>query len=247
MQLSVVFIICSFNFRPSVKCDNTSSSHRCWVYHFENWYVVWKIAHVPYKPKVVLELVAYFDFLMTVRNTVPIANCAYCLLNVLPESYNSKTVCLCVGTEHLGHLIFISSVVCRQRSRVSSGLNEDDFTFGVNNRIADPEEWDINSRTDWLLASEETRKRPPGLTKEALNSLHTMIFINQEEESVKMRASKECSICLDSFLVGEKLLCLPCGHRFHSCCLEPWIRTCGDCPNCRTGIVVSNYRPVKWS
>lgn len=182
---------------------------------------------------------------MTVRNTVPIVNCAYCLLNVLPESYNSKTVCLCVSTEHLGHLIFISSVVCRQRSRVSSGLNEDDFTFGVNNRIADPEEWDINSRTDWLLASEETRKRPPGLTKEALNSLHTVIFINHEEESVKMRASKECSICLDSFLVGEKLLCLPCGHRFHSCCLEPWIRTCGDCPNCRTGIVVSNYRPVK--
>lgn len=146
---------------------------------------------------------------------------------------------------HLGRLIFISSVVCRQRSRVSSGLNEDDFTFGVNNRIADPEEWDINSRTDWLLASEETRKRPPGLTKEALNSLQTVIFINQEEESVKMRASKDCSICLDSFLVGEKLLCLPCGHRFHSCCLEPWIRTCGDCPNCRTGIVVSNYRPVK--
>jgi hypothetical protein len=29
---------------------------------------------------------------------------------------------------------------------------------------------------------------------------------------------------------------LRCGHRFHSTCLEPWVRKCADCPYCRTNI-----------
>uniref|UniRef100_A0A2C9V5F0 RING-type domain-containing protein n=1 Tax=Manihot esculenta TaxID=3983 RepID=A0A2C9V5F0_MANES len=49
-------------------------------------------------------------------------------------------------------------------------------------------------------------------------------------------------ICLESFKERDKLICLPCEHRFHFACLDPWVRTCGDCPYCRRDIVVSSHK-----
>ncbi|CAH9091143.1 unnamed protein product [Cuscuta epithymum] len=74
-------------------------------------------------------------------------------------------------------------------------------------------------------------KRPPGLTQESMESLRVEIF-NLDDSVLP-----DCSICLETFLDGEELFHLPCGHRFHNGCLIPWVRTCGDCPYCRTGIL----------
>ncbi|UNI23934.1 hypothetical protein JDV02_009724 [Purpureocillium takamizusanense] len=35
--------------------------------------------------------------------------------------------------------------------------------------------------------------------------------------------SGPCSICTESFLVGARLRKLPCGHRFHTDCVDPWL------------------------
>ncbi|TYI99875.1 hypothetical protein E1A91_A13G047800v1 [Gossypium mustelinum] len=56
--------------------------------------------------------------------------------------------------------------------------------------------------------------------------------INVERKT--SRESRDCSICLESFGEGDVLTQLPCGHRFHFACLDPWLRTCGDCPYCRS-------------
>uniref|UniRef100_A0A5B7AV22 Putative E3 ubiquitin-protein ligase RLIM n=1 Tax=Davidia involucrata TaxID=16924 RepID=A0A5B7AV22_DAVIN len=152
----------------------------------------------------------------------------------------------------------------RRSNRVSSGIiNHDDFTFRNDFRLADAGDWETEISREWqaggtpfidsiiqterLLVPEGTSKRPPGLTKEALDCLHLEVFSNTEDndEGTISRASRECSICLESFLEGDELIRLPCGHRFHSCCLDPWIRSCGDCPYCRAGIVVTSYRAIK--
>jgi hypothetical protein len=104
----------------------------------------------------------------------------------------------------------------------------------VSNRVLDPEDYDTDTRTDMLLASslssfQETRKRPCGISEEAFKSLNVDIFTNKGE-------TEECSVCLESFVEGEKILSLSCTHSFHSYCLEPWVRICSDCPNCRTCI-----------
>lgn len=40
-----------------------------------------------------------------------------------------------------------------------------------------------------------------------------------------------CSICTDDFLVGEDLRVLPCDHKFHPSCVDPWlINVSGTCP-----------------
>ncbi|KZV41182.1 hypothetical protein F511_10316 [Dorcoceras hygrometricum] len=85
-----------------------------------------------------------------------------------------------------------------------------------------------------------TSNKPPGLTQEALNCLCIEVFGVLEEEGDKEDISTEtgeCSICLESFLKGDKLIRLPCAHRYHVCCLDPWVRTRGQCPYCRRVII----------
>lgn len=43
-----------------------------------------------------------------------------------------------------------------------------------------------------------------------------------------------CSICTEDFLVGEDVRVLPCDHKFHPPCIDPWlINVSGTCPLCR--------------
>lgn len=43
----------------------------------------------------------------------------------------------------------------------------------------------------------------------------------------------ECAICMDSFLEGEMIRTLPCCHRFHASCLDPWLTCRWQCPLCK--------------
>ncbi|KAI8027093.1 putative E3 ubiquitin-protein ligase RHY1A [Camellia lanceoleosa] len=144
----------------------------------------------------------------------------------------------------------------RQSNRASSGRNRNVLTFGDHFRLLDAGDWetaisrewlagftDSISQTDQLLVPRETSQRPPGLTQEALHRLQLEVFSKAKysSEGEMLRASQECSICLESFMEGDELICLPCTHRFHSGCLDPWVRTCGDCPYCRRGIVATSH------
>lgn len=43
-----------------------------------------------------------------------------------------------------------------------------------------------------------------------------------------------CSICTEDFVVGSDLRVLPCNHRFHPECVDPWLlNVSGTCPLCR--------------
>jgi hypothetical protein len=43
-----------------------------------------------------------------------------------------------------------------------------------------------------------------------------------------------CSICTDEFKVGEQVRLLPCNHRFHPSCIDPWLLNMNStCPLCR--------------
>lgn len=82
--------------------------------------------------------------------------------------------------------------------------------------------------------SSTTSNRSPGLSKSAFLRLQIEIFEAKKDDN--REASPECSICLDGFYDRDELIRLRCGHRFHSTCLEPWVRKCADCPYCRTNI-----------
>ena len=43
-----------------------------------------------------------------------------------------------------------------------------------------------------------------------------------------------CSICTDDFELGQDQRVLPCNHRFHPACIDPWLlNVSGTCPLCR--------------
>ncbi|KAH8677407.1 hypothetical protein BX600DRAFT_506449 [Xylariales sp. PMI_506] len=43
-----------------------------------------------------------------------------------------------------------------------------------------------------------------------------------------------CSICTEDFNVGEDVRVLPCDHKFHPTCIDPWlVNVSGTCPLCR--------------
>ena len=48
----------------------------------------------------------------------------------------------------------------------------------------------------------------------------------------------ECSICLHDLrgASAEERLALPCAHVFHAACVEPWLRTHSECPECKTPV-----------
>jgi len=46
--------------------------------------------------------------------------------------------------------------------------------------------------------------------------------------------SLECSICLEKFVENEEIRVLPCNHKFHPVCIDPWLlNVSGTCPLCR--------------
>ena len=48
-----------------------------------------------------------------------------------------------------------------------------------------------------------------------------------------------CSICLDDFNLGDDIKITNCNHRFHTACLNEWLKTkinSPDCPLCRESL-----------
>ncbi|KAI7744030.1 hypothetical protein M8C21_019621 [Ambrosia artemisiifolia] len=104
-----------------------------------------------------------------------------------------------------------------------------------------------NTRAEMVSESwQETRRNHPvGLNEDELKCLQLESFSSEScrKSDESLSASTECTICLEGFQDGDKIICLLCTHRFHSCCLFPWVRVCGACPNCRKPILVN--APVK--
>ena len=58
------------------------------------------------------------------------------------------------------------------------------------------------------------------------------------KEMLEKGEQKNCSICLDDFVEGDKIIYLPCFHYYHSACIEKWTKTSDKCPLCNIEIKV---------
>ncbi|KAI3839157.1 hypothetical protein MKX03_032787 [Papaver bracteatum] len=53
----------------------------------------------------------------------------------------------------------------------------------------------------------------------------------------RMNSQREvCSICLEEFGTQRQVMHLPCFHKYHSDCLQPWLTNHSHCPYCRTQV-----------
>ncbi|KAI7217392.1 hypothetical protein KC333_g4268 [Hortaea werneckii] len=57
---------------------------------------------------------------------------------------------------------------------------------------------------------------------------------NANANSPDNNNNQHCSICTDDFELGQDQRVLPCNHRFHPPCIDPWLlNVSGTCPLCR--------------
>ena len=50
-----------------------------------------------------------------------------------------------------------------------------------------------------------------------------------------------CTICLGDYEEGEVLRVLPCLHRFHQPCVDPWLAEHTQCPLCKADVMAGVY------
>ncbi|KAL4223716.1 hypothetical protein ACF0H5_017183 [Mactra antiquata] len=53
----------------------------------------------------------------------------------------------------------------------------------------------------------------------------------------KHGSNDTCAICLEKFFLKQKLRVLPCGHYFHTKCVDPWLVRSHTCPLCKLNII----------
>lgn len=66
------------------------------------------------------------------------------------------------------------------------------------------------------------------------NGIKTFSRVIKQRNDIE---NDECTICLGKFKVGDNLMHLLCDHKFHSCCLVPWLENYVCCPCCRIEIL----------
>ncbi|XP_051869307.1 E3 ubiquitin-protein ligase DZIP3-like isoform X2 [Pristis pectinata] len=62
------------------------------------------------------------------------------------------------------------------------------------------------------------------------------------EGATVLREEDPCVICHEE-LSAESMLILPCAHKFHSQCIEPWLNEQRTCPTCRLHVVLPQEFP----
>ncbi|XP_052335190.1 E3 ubiquitin-protein ligase znrf3-like isoform X2 [Oncorhynchus keta] len=56
-------------------------------------------------------------------------------------------------------------------------------------------------------------------------------------DSLTSSSTSDCAICLEKYIEGEELRVIPCAHRFHKKCVDPWLLQHHTCPHCRHNII----------
>jgi hypothetical protein len=81
------------------------------------------------------------------------------------------------------------------------------------------------------------KKKIDSFTKKRKNKISQRVFrrIKSEQEKNKQETNN-CSICFDTMSNNGPLTTTPCGHKFHSECLNTWLRTKNTCPLCRAQV-----------
>ncbi|KAK3988128.1 hypothetical protein QBC44DRAFT_309664 [Cladorrhinum sp. PSN332] len=83
-----------------------------------------------------------------------------------------------------------------------------------------------------VAVPQDVASQPSGAVAPGLSS------IKENDDTIQdSRPSEEhlgCPICTEDFTVGEDVRVLPCDHKFHPACIDPWlVNVSGTCPLCR--------------
>jgi len=63
----------------------------------------------------------------------------------------------------------------------------------------------------------------------------------KKDEQTANSGADSCAICLEDLKSGQQVKALACSHKFHSTCINFWLKQKLKCPLCKERINLTNY------
>ncbi|CAK1542014.1 unnamed protein product [Leptosia nina] len=79
---------------------------------------------------------------------------------------------------------------------------------------------------------------PPPMPRDILNSIPDETVTEEQ-----VAANMSCSVCWETFQLGETVSKLECEHIFHKPCIKPWLELHATCPICRRSLLPPDQSP----
>ncbi|KAG6504790.1 hypothetical protein ZIOFF_037137 [Zingiber officinale] len=91
----------------------------------------------------------------------------------------------------------------------------------------------------------ELHEIPGNVQREVYSSKNSKKKFSWSKMGWTSPEQSDCAVCLEEYKTGDILVHLPCAHRFHWNCAQPWLETSSYCPCCRTTIFAEWEQSVK--
>lgn len=89
----------------------------------------------------------------------------------------------------------------------------------------------VTSTTDATASDTSTFPVTAAATSEKGLGAHPESGDNEASAATKETELLQCSICTEDFATGEDVRVLPCHHKYHPACIDPWLlNVSGTCP-----------------
>ncbi|KAK9138062.1 hypothetical protein Sjap_008656 [Stephania japonica] len=88
---------------------------------------------------------------------------------------------------------------------------------------------DFNENDYEMLSALDEHNPPCGASLNLINGLPQSVVQTDNFEEA-------CAICLETPTVGDTIRHLPCLHKFHKDCIDPWLRRKTSCPVCKSSV-----------
>mmetsp|Transcript_107365 Transcript_107365/g.311979 ORF Transcript_107365/g.311979 Transcript_107365/m.311979 type:complete len:128 (+) Transcript_107365:379-762(+) len=101
-------------------------------------------------------------------------------------------------------------------------------------------DFDGNDYEQLLALDNNNVRSAPVATETDIRRLPTHVLTEADLARSKLSDDgTNCPVCLEAYCVGDQLRTLPCLHRMHTSCIDPWLKQNAVCPVCKFSAVVT--------
>jgi hypothetical protein len=112
---------------------------------------------------------------------------------------------------------------------VKPGAERDIELEGANTLAHPPTE--VTTAPETTPANQPPKIVPAAVIESGLGPAAQAESIKSDQEPAAGDGELGCSICTENFTTGEDVRVLPCNHKYHPACIDPWLlNVSGTCP-----------------